>query len=84
MLEDNKIKKIKEHYPKGTEIELISMNDFQAIPSGTHGIVDFVDDIGTIFVNWDNGSTLGLVIGEDRFKILEKKSPNMNSKDISI
>lgn len=84
MIEDNKIKRIKECYPKGTEIELISMNDFQAIPSGTHGIVDFVDDIGTIFVNWDNGSTLGLVIGEDRFKVIEKESPDMDSKDISI
>lgn len=84
MIEDNKIKRIKECYPKGTEIELISMNDFQTIPSGTHGIVDFVDDIGTIFVNWDNGSTLGLVIGEDRFKVIEKESPDMDSKDIRI
>lgn len=84
MIEDNKIKRTKECYPKGTEIELICMYDSQTVPSGTHGIVDFVDDIGTIFVNWDNGSTLGLVIGEDRFKIIEKESPDMDSKDISI
>ena len=29
-----------------------------------------IDDIGTFHVNWDSGSTLGLVIGEDRFTVL--------------
>ena len=29
-----------------------------------------IDDIGTFHVNWDCGSTLGLVIGEDRFSVL--------------
>ena len=26
-----------------------------------------VDDVGTVHVRWDNGSTLGLVPGEDRW-----------------
>lgn len=71
MLKDYEIKKIKEQYPKGTEIELISMEDSQAVPSGTHGIVDFVDDMGTIQMTWENGSSLGLIIGEDQFKIVK-------------
>ena len=29
-----------------------------------------MDDIGTIFPKWDNGSGLGLVYGEDRFRRL--------------
>ena len=71
MLKDYQIKRIKEQYPKGTEIELISMEDSQAVPSGTHGIVDFVDDMGTIQMTWDNGSSLGLIIGEDQFKVIK-------------
>jgi hypothetical protein len=27
-----------------------------------------VDDLGTVHVRWDNGSTLGLVPGEDRWE----------------
>ena len=72
MLKDYQIKRIKEQYPKGTEIELISMEDSQAVPLGTHGIVDFVDDMGTIQMTWDNGSSLGLVVGEDQFKVINK------------
>ena len=32
---------------------------------GEQGTVQFVDDIGTIFVNWDCGSNLGVAYGED-------------------
>ena len=77
MFDENKIKRIKEQYPKGTEIELISMEDSQAVPSGTHGIVEDVDDIGTIFMKWDNGSTLGLIVGEDKFKVIKKPNPKL-------
>ncbi len=68
-------------YPKGTEIELISMEDSYAVPSGTHGVVDFVDDIGTIQIIWDNGSTLGLVVGKDNFKVIKKPSIDSKSKN---
>ena len=81
MLKDYQIKRIKEQYPNGTEIELISMEDSYAIPSGTRGIVDFVDDIGTIQVTWDNGSTLGLIVGEDQFKVIEK--PELEIKELT-
>ena len=58
--------------PKGKRIELISTTDpFTELRSGDQGTIDFVDDLGTIHVNWDNGSQLGLVPGEDQFKLLE-------------
>ena len=41
------------------------MDDVQAPPLGTKGTVVAVDDIGTIHVKWDNGSSLGIVLGED-------------------
>ena len=53
------------NYPKGTMVELVKMDDVQAPPLGTQGTVTEVDDIGTIMVDWDNGSKLGVVLGED-------------------
>ena len=60
------VDRIKAEYPAGTRVELVSMNDpYTKIPEGTRGTVRGVDDTGTIFVNWDNGSGLGIVYGED-------------------
>jgi hypothetical protein len=65
----NKAKMYKEIYPKGTRIEVISMeNDPRPIASGTKGTVDFVDSIGTIHCTFDNGRVLGLIPGEDQFR----------------
>ena len=67
----NKAKMYKEMYPKGTRIELISMEDpFAPIAAGTQGTVVCVDDMGTIHMEWDNGRTLGLIPGEDSFKVV--------------
>jgi hypothetical protein len=38
---------------------------------GDKGTVSLVDSIGTIFVDWDNGSGLGVAYGEDRVRRLE-------------
>ena len=65
------IKYIKKKYVEGTKIELIKMYDLtNLIEEGTKGEVDFVDDIGTIHVSWETGSSLGLVVGTDEFKII--------------
>ena len=65
---------IKEQYPPGTRIRLNSMDDpYAPILPGTEGEVDFVDDIGTIHMKWDNGRTLGIVPGEDSFTVLPPK-----------
>ena len=45
----DKIKCLKEAYPKGTRLELIEMDDKQAPPVGTQGTVRGVDDIGSIY-----------------------------------
>lgn len=66
------IEGIKKSFPKGTRVELINMpDDPQPVPPGTKGVVRLVDDIGTIFVDWENGQRLGLVLGVDSFKIIE-------------
>lgn len=61
---------IKKIYSKGTRIELVKMNDVQAPPIGTRGTIQGVDDIGSILVSWDNGSSLNVVLPEDRIVIL--------------
>lgn len=52
-------------YPEGTRVELLRMDDVQAPPVGTKGTVVGVDDTGSLMVNWDNGSGLNVVWGED-------------------
>lgn len=42
-----------------------------SVKKGTTGVVTNVDDTGTILVAWENGATLGLVVGIDEFKIIE-------------
>ena len=66
-IKKNALERLKAMYPAGCRIKLIEMNDAQAPPAGTEGTVLFVDDIGTVHVKWDTGSSLGLVYGEDEW-----------------
>ena len=69
---EKEIKQIKMQYPKGTRIHLIRMEDPQAVPPGTYGTVEHVDDAGQIHMHWDNGRGLALVLGEDQFTIVQQ------------
>lgn len=63
--------RIKAEYPPGTRILLSHMNDRLApVPDGTRGTVTHVDDIGQIFMHWDNGRSLPLNADEDSFRKL--------------
>lgn len=57
---------IRKQYPTGARVELVSMNDpYSKLKPGDQGTVNFVDDIGTVFIKWDCGSSLGAAYGED-------------------
>ena len=60
------IEMVRRQYPAGARVRLVQMNDPQAPPVGTEGTVTGVDDTGSILVDWDNGSGLNVVYGEDR------------------
>lgn len=66
-LSPEKLKALREQYPKGCRVRLIHMNDPHRpdLKAGELGTVMHVDDIGTIHVSWDIGSSLGVVFGED-------------------
>lgn len=56
---------------KGTRVRLIFCSDpYTKLRPGAEGTVAFVDDIGTVHVNWDSGSNLGLVPGEDEWEVI--------------
>lgn len=65
------LESLRKEYPKGTRVELVKMDDIQAPPIGTKGTVVGVDDIGSIMVSWDNGSSLKVVLGEDVVKVIK-------------
>lgn len=63
------LKQLKTNYPPGTKVILVKMNDpYTKLQPGDKGTVTNVDDIGTIHVNWDCGSSLGVVFNEDECK----------------
>lgn len=68
----DKVEQLRQRYPEGTRICLDSMeNDPRPIPSGTKGTVITVDDAGQLFMKWDNGCSLSLIPGEDRFHVIQ-------------
>ena len=57
----------------GSRVELISMNDpYTKLKHGDRGRVEFIDDIGTAHILWDNGSALGAAYGEDYVKLVSE------------
>lgn len=60
------LESLRRFYPAGTRVALVSMDDpYTKLQPGEQGSVISVDDIGTIHIQWDCGSTLGAVYGED-------------------
>ena len=61
------VEDLRKDFPKGCRVRLVRMNDpyRSDLKAGELGTVVAVDDIGTIHVAWDCGSSLGVVYGED-------------------
>ena len=45
----------------GVRVRMVFCEDPDAPSPGEEGTVSFIDDAGTVFVNWDNGSRLGMI-----------------------
>ena len=70
MMRKETLEALRKEYPIGSRVELVRMDDVQAPPIGTKGMVKGVDDIGSIMVAWDTGSSLSVVYGVDAVKRL--------------
>ena len=71
---EKKVETLRQRYPEGTRICLDSMdNDPRPIPPGTKGMVQFVDDAGTLHCKFDNGRTLGVIPDVDKFHKIEQE-----------
>lgn len=78
------VERLRQRYPTGTRIVLHSMDDAQAPPPGAMGTVVYVDDMGQLGVEWDNGSALSLIPGEDSFSKVstQEKGKQKRSRDL--
>jgi len=57
----------------GSKVQLISTDDpYTKLKPGDIGIITHIDDNGTVFADWENGSALGLIPDIDKFKILSE------------
>ena len=75
MIKPWQLEQLRKEYPIGTRVELIHMDDpyNKKLVPGCKGTVRWVDDWGTIHVNWDCGSGLGIVYVEDSYrKVVEE------------
>lgn len=71
-ISEKTVEQLRKEYPTGVRVELVHMDDpynTKLFP-GSRGTVKCVDDMGTIHVRWDCGSSLGVVYGEDSCKVV--------------
>ena len=64
------VEEIRKRYPKGSRVALVFMDNTQAPPVGTLGTILGVDNIASLMVEWDNGSHLNVIYGEDKVRIV--------------
>lgn len=76
----NFVERMRKQYPPGTRVEVISLcNEEEHLKPGMKGTVVGVDDQPALLVNWDNGGSLSLLIGQDQFRVVseQEQSPAM-------
>ena len=56
-------------YKPGTRIEIVRLEDpHTSLRPGDRGWTTIIDDCGTVFANWDNGSTIGCLYMVDEIR----------------
>ncbi len=55
----------------GDRVEIIRCYDaYTKLKRGTRGTVTLIDQLGTVHVRWDDGRNLGLVPGQDEWRVI--------------
>lgn len=69
---EKEIEDLRRKYPKGTKVRLLKMeNDPLPVPVGTIGVINGLDDTGSLLVSWQNGSSLNVLYGIDLIEVVE-------------
>ena len=53
-----KLNKIRNMYPIGSYVKLITMKDDFPVPPGSIGIITGIDDSNNLLIKWENNSSL--------------------------
>ncbi len=80
MVTGKQLEMLRKRYPAGAEICLEYMEGESRMPSGLKGKVLCVDDAGQIHVNWENGSSLALIPGVDRVRVVRRPECRAKSR----
>ena len=69
------LEQLRKKYPVGTKLQLISMRDekYPILP-GTTGVVTHIDDMGSIHLKWQNGSSLAIIPEVDSFRVVRAEN----------
>lgn len=64
------LEQLRKQYPKGTKLQMITMrNEKYPVHPGTVGEVTHIDDMGSIHLKWQNGSSLAIIPEVDSFRV---------------
>ena len=56
----------------GQKVRLIYTDDsYTKLRSGAIGTVFYIDDLDTVMIDWEDGSSLGLIPGIDLYEIID-------------
>ena len=74
------IELLREQFKPGITVELTAAleDPYHPLPAGLCGKCLGVDDAGQIMMIWNDGSTLSLIPGKDRFRIVERSLMHMS------
>jgi hypothetical protein len=65
----------------GDRVRLVRCTDqYTRLEPGAEGTVSFIDDMGTVHVNWDSGARLGLIRREgDAWELISESEMERSS-----
>lgn len=79
------VERLRQEYPAGTRLELITMDDpYAKLKSRDRATVRGVDDAGNILCEWDCVSTLSLIPGVDWFRIVSAFTEKIREQILAV
>ena len=67
---------------EGMRIRMLHMDDQHGVDEGMEGTIMRIDDLGTLHVNWDDGSQLGVIPELDKYELLPAEDEQVDIMDL--